>query len=228
MERQMSKPNAPQVAKLANAEDELTRDAYEIFEFRTIGGKTRRHRVERDRARDINHLRNLLIRKNADLPYNEDDANQIVTKALTAEPKTRIIYAARLGWRRDRRRFVTPRGTIGKTRNVKIRPPLWLNDKQHVEIERSGTVTDWIKRIAEPCGFSDSAMVAISTVFAAPLLEFVGLQSFGINLFGKSKVGKTAELLAAASAIGIRRESQLPNLLRPRRPQLSSLVFSTM
>jgi putative DNA primase/helicase len=68
-----------------------------------------------------------------------------------------------------------------------------------------------VKEVARRCSYSDSAMLAVSASFAAPLLEWTGLQSFGINLFGRSKVGKTAELLAAASLIGIGRESQLPN-----------------
>ena len=208
----MSKSSATTlVTKLANAEDEVTKDAYEIFRFQKVGGGSRSLRIDRDKARDPTQVCSLLIKKNADLPYDQEEARSAVEQALKSEPSKRIRYAARLGWRSDRRRFITPRGPIGARQKVELRPPLWLNDRQHVEIGRQGTRKEWIKRVAEPCGYSNSAMLAVSAAFAAPLLEFVGLQSFGINLFGKSKVGKTAELLAAASMIGIGREPQLPN-----------------
>ena len=207
----MSNSSTNLVTKLANAEDEVSKDAYEIFNFQKVGGGSRSLRIDRDKARDPAQVCALLIKKNANLPYEQEDARQAVEKALRSEPSKRIRYAARLGWRADRRRFVTPRGTIGARRQVQLRPPLWLNERQHVEIGRQGTREEWIKRVARRCGYSDSAMLAVSAAFAAPLLERVGLQSFGINLFGKSKVGKTAELLAAASMIGIGRESQLPN-----------------
>ena len=199
------------VTKLANAEDEVTKDAYEIFRFQKVGGGSRSLRIDRDKARDPTQVCSLLIKKNADLPYDQEEARSAVEQALKSEPSKRIRYAARLGWRSDRRRFITPRGPIGARQKVELRPPLWLNDRQHVEIGRQGNKRGWIKHVAEPCGFSNSAMLVVSAAFAAPLLEFVGLQSFGINLFGKSKVGKTAELLAAASMVGIGRESQLPN-----------------
>jgi putative DNA primase/helicase len=54
-------------------------------------------------------------------------------------------------------------------------------------------------------------MLAISAAFAAPLLQSTGLQSFGLNLFGPSKAGKTTALLAATSVIGIGNEADLPN-----------------
>jgi|GEM_PF-4542823 hypothetical protein len=54
-------------------------------------------------------------------------------------------------------------------------------------------------------------MLAICAAFAAPLLSFTGRQSFGINLFGRAKAGKTTALLAGASVIGLGREADLPN-----------------
>ena len=53
-------------------------------------------------------------------------------------------------------------------------------------------------------------MLIISAAFAAPLLEVVSMPSFGINLFGRSKVGKSTVALAAGSIIGIGCEEQLP------------------
>ena len=54
-------------------------------------------------------------------------------------------------------------------------------------------------------------MLAICAAVAAPLLSFTGRQSFGINLFGRAKAGKTTALLAGASVIGLGREADLPN-----------------
>jgi hypothetical protein len=54
-------------------------------------------------------------------------------------------------------------------------------------------------------------MLVLAAAFAAPLVRVSGLQNFGINLFGRSKVGKTTALLAGASVIGIGTERDLPN-----------------
>ena len=109
--------------------------------------------------------------------------------------------------------FVTPISVIGhQSGQVQYKPPLWLNDRQHIKIvEKRAKLDQWIELVAKPCRFSTRLMLIMSAAFAAPLLGQLSLQPFGINLFGPSKVGKTAALLAATSVIGIGREFDLPN-----------------
>ena len=54
-------------------------------------------------------------------------------------------------------------------------------------------------------------MLVLAAAFAAPLVRISGLQNSGINIFGRSKVGKTTALLVGASVIGIGTERDLPN-----------------
>jgi putative DNA primase/helicase len=202
----------PPVEKVGNAEDESTGDAFEIFRFRKVSGENGEIRIPRDKARDCEFVNGLLVLKNADLPYPNESSLPIVLEAIKKPANEQFLYAARLGWRPDRTAFVPARGKpIGQDGSVKLLAPTWLNERQNVGLGRSGTLDDWIKRIAKPSGNSRVAMLVLSAAFAAPLLETTGLQSFGINIHGPAKVGKTAVLLVGASVAGIGRESQLPN-----------------
>ena len=202
----------PAVIKLANAEDETTGDAYEIFEFTKLLGRRGTVRIDRDQARQAEKVLNFLIRKNWDAPEDEVRAVAIVAAAIRNSPQQYLLHARHLGWRRGRKAFVLQKKVIGAaTRQLKLTPPLWLNDRQLVVMRAKGDLQVWIKKIARPMRYSNSGMLILSAAFAAPLLQFAGLQSFGINLFGPAKAGKTTLLLAASSGIGIARESQLPN-----------------
>ena len=176
----------------------MTKDAYEIFKFQKVGGGSRSLRIDRDKARDPTQVCSLLIKKNADLPYDQEEARNAVEKALKSEPSKRIRYAARLGWRADRRRFVTPRGTIGARQKVELRPPLWLNDRQHVEIGRQGTREEWIKRVAGPAD--------IQTLRCLPCLW--PLQHLSLNVSVSSPSGSTS--------LESQRSGRRPSSLPPR------------
>jgi len=52
-------------------------------------------------------------------------------------------------------------------------------------------------------------MFAISVALAAPLLAIVNRQSFTINLFGRSRAGKSVATLVGASVIGMARTGDL-------------------
>lgn len=199
------------VTKLANVLDLSTGDASEVFRYAKVGGGFGEIAIPRDDARKHQKVRDLLIRKNANLPYPNGRADVIVKAAIKSVPAKRLAYARKLGWQRNRRCFVTARGVIGPQSNVGLKPPLWLGDRNDISHRRKGSRKAWVKKVAQRCGYSSCGMLVVSAAFAAPLLSTVGLQSFGLNLFGRSKVGKTAALLAAGSVTGVARESQLLN-----------------
>jgi putative DNA primase/helicase len=200
------------VEKVGNAEDESTGDAFEIFRFKKVSGKDGEIRIPRDKARNKEFVNDLLILKNADLPYPNGESLPMVLSAIEKKPEEQFLYAARLGWRRGRSAFVPARGEpIGQEGKIKLLAPTWLNERQNVNLSQSGSLKEWVENVAKPCANSRVAMLALSAAFAAPLLETTSLQSFGINIHGRAKVGKTAVLLAGASVAGIGRESQLPN-----------------
>ena len=209
---QETQVRSPAVIKFANAEDEATGDAYEVFEFTKLLGRRGKVRIERDQARQAEKVFNILIRKNWDVPKDEIRAASVVAAAIRTSPQQYVLHAHHLGWRRNRKAFVLQKKVVGAARSeLKLKPPLWLNDRQLVVMRAKGDLQNWIKEIARPMRYSNSGMLILSAAFAAPLLQFAGLQSFGINLFGPAKAGKTTLLLAASSMVGIARESQLPN-----------------
>ncbi len=89
--------------------------------------------------------------------------------------------------------------------------PVWVGDKQAVMQARKGSLQAGIDQVATPCLNSSAAIVVLCAAFAAPLLRRTKIASFGLNLHGVSKAGKTSALLAGASVAGIGVESRLPN-----------------
>ncbi len=51
----------------------------------------------------------------------------------------------------------------------------------------------------------------LGAAFAGPLLRVLGMQSFGINLYGKTKVGKSTAQIVGGSIIGLGNERALPS-----------------
>ncbi|MCX5581221.1 DUF927 domain-containing protein [Kaistia terrae] len=204
------KTKQPVIRKIYNDYDEATEQAFEVFQFRAIGGRRRHVSIEREKAQNAKYVVDELLRKNIDLAH-VDDLQTSVETAISSEPGTRRKYAKRLGWRNRGKSFVTAMETLGAPTSLKTLPPRFLSANQHCSIERVGTVNAWKEGVAAICRYSDVAMLAVAAAFAAPLLKSSGLQSFGINIYGRSKVGKTASLLAASSFYGIGREPRLPN-----------------
>jgi hypothetical protein len=71
------------------------------------------------------------------------------------------------------------------------------------EFRRSGTLKKWKKRIAKACIHSSRARLAVATVFAAPNLQTLNINSFGINFSGPTSGGKTLCIRLAGSAPGL-------------------------
>jgi putative DNA primase/helicase len=196
----------------ANAEDEATGDAFEIFYFRKVGKRRGQIRVPRQDLQKPEALYTLLVRKNAELPLCPEKLDQKLSQIIKSKPRKRFLYSARVGWRPGGRGFVTPKGIIGCSKvNRRPLPPLWLGERHQIALREAGTWETWSDTVEKLALRSNVAMLAICAAFAAPLLWFTGRQSFGINLFGRAKAGKTTALLAGASVIGLGCEADLPN-----------------
>jgi hypothetical protein len=200
------------IVHYANAEDEATGDAFEIFDFRKVGNRPGQIRVPRQDLQKPEALYSLLVRKNAELPLCPEKLDQKLSQIIGSKPRKRFVYSARVGWRPDRRGFVTPREVIGcsKAKRQPL-PPIWLGERHQIALSEAGTWETWRDTVGKLALRSNVAMLAICAAVAAPLLSFTGRPSFGINLFGRAKAGKTTALLAGASVIGLGREADLPN-----------------
>jgi hypothetical protein len=201
----------PLLVKIANAEDEVTSDGFDIFRYRKPLGRKGLIRVPRDKAVD-KEVVTLLAAKNADLSIGDPAALQEVKTVLAQPPQEHWLLSGHVGWRRNRKAYVLQNRVIGA--NIgrrKIKPPTWLNDRQRSVLEQQGDLASWRAEVAEISRYSSRMILMMSAACAAPLLEIAKLQSFWIDVFGRAKSGKTTGLLAAASIIGIGAESQLPN-----------------
>ena len=199
------------VRKVANVEDQLSGNSFEEFEFLKPHGRHGRVLIERDKASDVDHVRAMLLRKNALLPSNKDDANQLVNDTIAEEPKEFRQHAARLGWYK-KRAFIRNTAALGDVgRRITIAPPIWLNDKCAAEPRERGSLKAWRAKIVRPADYSSLLRFVLFVAFGAMLLKSSGLQNFILNVFGPAKVGKTTALLLGASVGGIGAERDLPN-----------------
>src|SRR5262249_40332841 len=117
-----------------------------------------------------------------------------------ANPAGRVTVVARTGWHtiEGESVFVLPGECIGPKRAGRV----LLDGAAHGPYETKGTLAEWRESIGTLTAGHTIPMLAISAAFAGPLLELVGVEGGGLNLFGQSSRGKTTCLHAAASVWG--------------------------
>jgi len=210
-EKTMSKKSPYSVVKVANVEDLATGDAVEQFKFRKVGRRYGHAFIKRSDLLSIDRAVGILLDKNALLPADRSEREQLVMAAIDMQPLSLIVQARRMGWQNKRKGFLAATGPVGDCGNRELALPSWMNDRQAVMQARKGNRRAWVRQVAERCLHSSTATIVLCAAFAAPLLARRGMASFGINIYGISKAGKTAALLAGASVGGIGSESRLPN-----------------
>lgn len=100
--------------------------------------------------------------------------------------------------------FVLPDESYGPEGPVRKRVMLYHNPTVQLgQFQRRGTLGAWKKCNATTCVHSSRARLAVSTVFAAPNLRPLKLNSFGFNFSGPTSGGKTLLIRLAASATGL-------------------------
>ena len=201
-----------ELSYFANVEDEATGEAFEVFRFTKVGGRRDRLFVECEVADDPKQVRSRLRKYNADLSPRIKDSELEVQQAIDAEPSRLFYFAAATGWLADNSGFVTPYGAIDpKKRRRKFLPPRQLFDAPRRGRKPEGDLAGWQRDVAGPCAYSDLGITLLSAAFAAPLLKLTGRKSFGVNVYGRAKTGKSIMLVAGSSVAGVGREEELPN-----------------
>src|SRR5271166_5737558 len=201
----------PKILHYANVEDEATDSAYEVFRFYKVDGGRGTAQIPRQSAFDPKEVRKELLRRNANLPLDEKAALKLICAAIEAEPRLAQLHCEATGWREGFDAFVTPSRVIDTRQRERILlPPMRLSKEQRRRQASAGSLDQW-RAIPEICGYSDLGMLLLSASFAAPLLKIAGRGSFGINVHGGSKTGKSAMLVAASSVSGCGEESELPS-----------------
>ncbi|MCJ2007954.1 DUF927 domain-containing protein [Methylobacterium sp. J-092] len=203
---------APVVLKVAHVADEATGNAHDRFRAPTVLGGTVEFDVPCERSESGKQVLIEGRKKGAGLA-NAD--LQAIEEAIAAPPERHIRHAARNGWYGPQRQaFVRQTGVVGRIGGLQCLRPPRLKDGEPVLItfRKAGTVQGWIDEVAMPARFSSRAILVIAATFAAPLLRILRFPSFGFNLFGANKSGKSTITTVAGSIIGLPNEAALPNL----------------
>lgn len=112
---------------------------------------------------------------------------------LVPPPKESLAVYDKTGW--SGACFILPHRSMGG------RAGCFVGDKDVGRYESFGELRAW-QRAAKMCQSNSRLHLALLTAFAAPLLEIVGIDNFGIHFAGPSSIGKTSALKVAASVFG--------------------------
>jgi putative DNA primase/helicase len=128
---------------------------------------------------------------------------------ITTDAKRAHVVHYLNGARSRARRLVVPRSgwhTLADGRRIFALPggngEIVVANAAHSPYRQAGSLDDWKKAVAGPCGDHHLAVFAISTAFAAALLGLVAEGGGGANLKGISSTGKTTLLTGASSVWG--------------------------
>lgn len=116
------------------------------------------------------------------------------------EVRQRITTVTRTGWHRvgETKVFVLPDETIGSPADEIV----ILAGSPASPYASRGTLEDWQNSIGRLTAGHSRLVLAVSTALAGPLLDLIGGEGGGLNLFGQSSKGKTTALRVAASVWG--------------------------
>ena len=202
------------VTKLEAIEDRATGTWHVRFRFRDHSMKVRIIVVAGDIASTASKLLPELHKAGARLPADEREARDVVNAAIAQEPRSIVHCVARPGWQVDEDgtlRFSYGNKLIGPPAK-NIAPPFNIKRRGPSGKVIRGSLLEWQRRVGATAKKSPAATLLISGAFAAPLLPFAEIMSFGLNTHGGAKKGKSLGLNAGGSVIGLGLEENLLTL----------------
>lgn len=176
----------------------VTHDAHgreygRVMEFITIDGDRRRRVMP---VRDIFSAPKRVVGDLMDSGFDVELNGQpdLIRCLYYWRPAQRFIVSHRRGWLPGHDAFVLPAGDTLGAQDVIYTGP---DDLRAVPVR--GTLDGWRDGIAAPTRGNPLLMVALSTAFAGPLVEMLGLENGMLHFRGGSSSGKSTLLFAAAS-----------------------------
>ena len=118
-----------------------------------------------------------------------------------AETPHRVTEVPTTGWHdiADKKIFALPEQIIGAFNGEKV---IVRGAADNSPFESRGTLADWKAGIGHLADGHARAIFEISAAFSAPLLKLLGMEGGGFHLYGRSSMGKTTLVKAAASVWG--------------------------
>jgi putative DNA primase/helicase len=138
-----------------------------------------------------------------------------------AEINARVTVVHRTGWHHigEHRAFVLPAVSIAESRAGKV----ILTGGNAASYSHSGTLQQWRESVGTLTAGHARPVLAVSTAFAGVLLDLIGSEGGGLNLYGESSRGKSTCLEAAASVWG---KGAIPGYVRSWRSTANALEAS--
>lgn len=164
-----------------------------VVEFITIDNRRLRRVI---RASDIVGAQSRVIRDLIDEGFDVEMTGQqgLAICLYKWRPAQRFTVTRRRGWLPDHEAFVLPEGETLGAQNVLYTGP---DDLRAAPVR--GTLDGWRDEIAARARGNPLLMVALSTAFAGPLVEPLGLENGMLHFRGGSSSGKSTLLYAGTS-----------------------------
>lgn len=191
------------IVKVAILQDEATNTYFDVYRVKGITVPTLDIQVPREKTGTA-EVHRALLNEGADLPLLSDCRN-VLEAAIAAPPECVVCRVRRTGWRSDDI-YATSHTVIGGDAATLLPPRIANTGRVGV----AGDLLGWQAAVA-PAIHSTSMIVALSAIFAAPLLQPLNRPGFMLVLYGPSRSGKTTAQLLAASALGYARAEDLPS-----------------
>lgn len=146
---------------------------------------------------DGNEYRRMLLSAGLQIAASGKARNLLTQFIQTAQVEQRARCVERTGWHGEV--FVMPDRTIGEDDE---RILFQSASATPGTFKQKGKLATWQENVAALCAGNSRLVFAVSSAFAAPLLNICAMESGGVHLRGDSSTGKTTALRAASSVWG--------------------------
>jgi putative DNA primase/helicase len=128
------------------------------------------------------------------------DRNYFVRYLNEADVKNRVTVVPTTGWHDigATKVFALPKYTIGSLADENV----IVQDADNSPFESRGTLSDWQHGVGSLVAGHSRPVFAVSAALAGPLLEPLGMEGGGFNIYGQSSQGKTTAIQSGASVWG--------------------------
>ena len=206
----MTKNKKRNIKKIARIRDKATEKYVEVIQFPTSKSDVNRLELPPSVVWGQGTFENYLRDAGAILPKGDQDLKDLLSAVAKSDAPEEWVYEARTGWTEDGKAFVLADRVIGDvaTKIIGVNQANAVNDRSG-RLSNSGSWKSWRDTVAEPARLSTILMFGICVALAAPLLAVVKRPSFAINIFGRTRIGKSIATLLGASIIGIPRIAEM-------------------
>jgi putative DNA primase/helicase len=132
-----------------------------------------------------------------ELSPHSDRLKRLKAALVGMNCSSRVRLVRRSGWHNDV--FVLPHATVGQTDGESV---VYDGKADAARYGESGTLAEWIEKVAKPAAGNSRLVLALSTAFAGPLADLLNDEGGGVHLVGGSSLGKSTALVVAGSVWG--------------------------